>query len=122
MKTNWFGFLAAVYLFSGTAAADTEWVYRTLMGNTLPLPKCADKSEATNRASRPDNINNYAKRFCATQGYGWSLKEVKNDGRLICEPCIGNSKTAEYLCHVEDVVAVCKRIKPGSVGMLPGKG
>jgi len=24
-------------------------------------------------------------------------------------------------CHLEDVVVTCKRIKPGSVGMLPGK-
>lgn len=122
MKLNLLSFIAATCLFSATAAAETEWIHRTLMGNTLPPPKCAEKSEAVGVASKPDTIKNYAKRFCATQGYGWALGEVKKDGKLVCEPCDGGANTAKFLCHVEDVVAECKRIKPGSVGMLPGKG
>lgn len=120
MKINLLGLLAIGCLFANTAVAETEWIHRTLMGNTLPPAKCAAKAESMENATRQDNIKNYANRFCGTQGYGWALKEVKESGKLVCEPCGGNSASAK--CHVEDVVAECKRIKPGSVGMLPGKG
>lgn len=122
MKLNLLGTLALMCFFTNPAVAETEWIYRTLMGNTLPPPKCATKPDATQNASKPDNVKNYAKRFCETQGYGWTLKDVKNEGKLVCEPCTGDKTAANFLCHVEDVVAECKRIKPGSVGMLPGKG
>lgn len=122
MKINLLGLLAIGCLFANTAVAETEWIYRSLMGNTLPAPKCAAKAEASENATRQDNIKNYANRFCGTQGYGWALKEVKENGKLVCEQCGGDNAAAKYTCHVEDVVAECKRIKPGSVGMLPGKG
>lgn len=117
MKFNLLGLLAGLTLFSSTVLA-TEYIYRDLMANTLPSPVCATESEAIAAASKPYNIKNYSKRFCQAQGYGWHVEAVKDNGKAVCNECSGSGKKK---CHLEDVVVTCKRIKPGSVGMLPGK-
>ena len=58
----------------------------------------------------------------STQGYGWNLAEEKNTGKLVCEECGGESTKGKFQCHLEDIVVACKRIRPGSVGLIPGKG
>jgi hypothetical protein len=42
------------------------------------------------------------------------------NGKAICNEC-SYPNSGLKKCHLEDVVVTCKRIKPGSVGMLPGK-
>ncbi|MGX2038918.1 hypothetical protein ACWJKU_02125 [Methylocaldum sp. MU1018] len=111
--------LAALSFFCGTAYA-AEYIERDLMGNTIPPQKCAAKDEAAQKATDSYNVTKFAKLFCETQGYGWYLSEQKNQGKLVCEEC--SDDAGKQRCHVEDIVVTCKRIKPGSVGMLPGKG
>ncbi|MGR9044097.1 MAG: hypothetical protein ACU83N_02305 [Gammaproteobacteria bacterium] len=119
MKLNLLSLTAVLILSTGNAYA-TEYIYRTLMGNTLDSPKCASKSDAIETASKSYNLKRYGKKFCQTQGYGWHVEEIKDNGKPVCQVCSDGSQ--DYKCHVEDVVVQCKRIKPGSVGMLPGKG
>jgi hypothetical protein len=78
------------------------------------------ESKAKQTASKEYTVDRYSKRFCQTQGYGWHLAETKSAGNTSCTPCADNS--GKQQCHQEDVVVTCKRIKPGTVGMLPGKG
>ena len=118
MKLNLLTLLTFLSLFSGNALA-TEYIYRDLMANTLPSPRCEAKAEATASASKPTNFDRYSKKFCQTQGYGWHLTEVKNNGQSVCEEC--SDRKGEYRCHLEDVVVQCKRLKPGSAGLIPGK-
>lgn len=105
---------------SGTAYS-AEFMFRDLMGNTLPPKKCKSQSEAEAAATDAYNIDKHVKIFCESQGYGWHVAEKKNPGKLVCEECDGSDK-GRYQCHVEDVVVSCKRLKPGSVGLFPGKG
>lgn len=116
-KTFISGFVLALCLT--TPAGATEYIYRDLMANTLPA-HCDVESEAKDKATKPYKIKNFSKRFCQTQGYGWHLDEIKNAGNTVCKPCGDNSNLQQ--CYQEDVVVACKRIKPGTVGMLPGKG
>jgi hypothetical protein len=111
--------LAALTFFSGAPLA-TEYIHRDLMANTLPSPGCAVESEAVANASKPYNISKFSKKFCQSQGYGWHVEAVKDNGKAVCKPCTGVNDNKKQ-CHMEDVVVTCKRIKPGSVGMLPGK-
>jgi len=120
MKLKLICLSAALFLFSGTTLA-TEYIYRDLMANTLPSPACETESEAVATASKPYNITRYSKTFCQSQGYGWHVEKVKDQGKAACTPCTGASQSKSQ-CHLEDMVVTCKRIKPGSVGMLPGKG
>ena len=99
----------------------SEYVFRDLMGNTLPANKCKVQTEAESVAVDAYNIEKHAKIFCESQGYGWHVSEKKDAGKLVCEECSGGDK-GKYQCHVEDVVVSCKRLKPGSVGLFPGKG
>ncbi len=118
MKLKSLTLLAALSLFSASSLA-TEYIYRDLMANTLPSPSCATETQAVAEASKSFNLSKYSKRFCQSQGYGWHVEAIKEHGKPVCTDCSGdNSKK----CHLEDVVVTCKRIKPGSVGMLPGKG
>ena len=120
MKANLL-LLLAVMTFSTGSAVATEYIYRDLMANTLTGPKCESKVDAQESAEKPYRMKRYAKKFCQSQGYGWHVEEVKNNGKMVCNECMaGNQDT--YQCFKEDVVVSCKRIKPGSVGMLPGKG
>ena len=105
--------------FSGTALA-TEYIYRDLMANTLPSPVCTNETKAIDIATQAYNISKYTKRFCQSQGYGWHVEKVKDNGKAVCTDCNGIDKGKKQ-CHLEDVVVSCKRLKPGSVGMLPGK-
>lgn len=110
--------LSFLFFIAGNVFA-TEYIYRDLMANTLPSAKCASEAEAHNTATKPYTMERYSKQFCRTQGYGWHVEQIKDQGKLVCDSC---SSTAGFQrCHVEDVVVECKRIKPGSVGMLPGK-
>lgn len=118
MKFKLSGLLAALVFSSGTALA-TEYIHRDLMANTLPTPGCATEAEAIANASKPYNLNKYSKKFCQSQGYGWHVEEIKDNGKAVCQECPGTSGKKQ--CHLEDVVVTCKRIKPGSVGMLPGQ-
>lgn len=110
--------LIAATLLPG-AASSAEYMYRDLMGNTLPSAKCSARDDAVAKAADAYTVAKYAKTFCETQGYGWHVSEKKGDGKVVCEPC-GNADKVQ--CHVEDVVVTCKRLKPGSVGLFPGEG
>jgi hypothetical protein len=112
---------AGLAVFSGTAVS-AEYIYRDLMGNTLPSQKCSAKPEAEHKATDPYNISKYTKVFCETQGYGWYVAEEKNPGKLVCDECSGDAGPGKFKCHMEDVVVSCKRLKPGSVGLFPGEG
>jgi hypothetical protein len=114
-------YLLAALSFCSASALATEYVYRDLMANTLASPVCAAESDATAEASKPFNLSKYSKRFCQSQGYGWHVEAIKDHGKSICTDCSTDDKSGKKQCHLEDVVVTCKRIKPGSVGMLPGK-
>ncbi|MGY6216529.1 hypothetical protein ACW73L_15325 [Methylolobus aquaticus] len=122
LRWNAIGILALVLVcgLSGAASA-SEYVFRDLMGNTLPANRCKAQTEAESVAVDAYNIDKHAKIFCESQGYGWHVSEKKDTGKLVCEECSGVDK-GKYQCHVEDVVVSCKRLKPGSVGLFPGKG
>lgn len=100
-------------------AGATEYVYRDLMANTLPAARCETEDLALQSAKKTYNLDRYSKKFCQSQGYGWHIEAVKDIGQTVCSPC--NGQQGLLKCHQEDVVVSCKRIKPGSVGMLPGK-
>lgn len=119
-KLGFAALLAALTLGSGTASAE-EYLHRDLMGNTLPAARCLDKSEAAANAQDPYLVQKKEKVFCETQGYGWHVAEEKSNGKLVCEEC-GGGNSGKFQCHLEDVVVACKRLKPGSVGLIPGKG
>ena len=102
------------------SANATEYIYRDIMANTLPTAQCNVESVAKEIASKDSTLHRYGKRFCQTQGYGWHLDSVKTSGNTVCSVCPGDN--AKQKCNQEDVVVACKRIKPGTVGMLPGKG
>jgi len=89
------------------------------MANTIPSVKCESLDRAKNTAMKPYKVKRYSKKFCQTQGYGWHLDAVKDKGKVICNEC--SDKQGLQHCYLEDVVVKCKRIKPGSVGMLPGQ-
>jgi type III secretory pathway component EscR len=112
--------LLATLFFVSNPALSTEYIYKTLMANTLPSAKCESLESAQKTASKPYKIKNYTKKFCQTQGYGWHVEEVVNKGEVACNEC--TDKTHLQKCYLKDVVVQCKRIKPGTVGMLPGKG
>lgn len=110
-------------LFSvSTPAAAEEYIYRDLMGNTLPAARCLEKTEATTNAQDAYLLKKKEKVFCETQGYGWHVAEEKSTGKLVCDECGSGQDKGKYQCHLEDVVVACKRLKPGSVGLVPGKG
>ncbi len=111
--------LVALTVFSATAPA-AEYNYRDLMANTLPSPGCEAEPDAAAKATKPYNINNYSKRFCQTQGFGWYVALVKNRGKVICSACSGVD-AGKKQCHVEDIVVTCKRLKPGTAGLIPGQ-
>lgn len=119
MKRTVIGSLLALSVFS-TGAWSTEYIYRDLMANTLPSAKCEAGKQAEETAAKPYFIDRYSKKFCQTQGYGWHVEEVKSIGKIACNECTDQKGLQK--CHMEDVVVTCKRIKPGTVGMLPGKG
>ncbi|TPQ29664.1 hypothetical protein ACH518_17455 [Methylomonas sp. HW2-6] len=118
IKTTFIGSLFATLLLAFPAHA-TEYIYRDIMANTLAPEHCQAESKAKENATKNYNIDRFSKKFCQSQGYGWHVDEVKSVGNTVCDSC-GN--TQEARCHQEDVVVACKRIKPGTVGMLPGKG
>lgn len=107
-----------LFFFSESVLA-SEFIYRDLMANTLPSVGCVAKDAAIATASKPYNISRYTKLFCQSQGYGWHVEQVKDMGKSVCTPCAADQSKSQ--CHLEDIVVTCKRIKPGSVGMLPGK-
>ncbi len=130
MKTNayqsGFIFLLSVLSFAPVAGkaseSGSEYIFRDLMGNTLPSVKCLEKSEAESNATDQYLLKKKEKVFCETQGYGWHVAEVKNTGKLVCGECSDTAAKGKYQCHLEDIVVACKRLKPGSVGLFPGKG
>ncbi len=125
MKANFFGsWLLALplVLFLTTPAHAAEYIFRDLMGNTLSAGKCLAKDEAVAKATDTYTVDKFSKRFCEVQGYGWNLEEKKGEGKLVCNECSGNADQGKYQCHMEDIVVTCKRLKPGSVGLFPGKG
>lgn len=102
------------------SANATEYIYRDIMANSLPSAQCNVESVAKELSSKESTLNRYGKLFCQTQGYGWHLSSVKEAGNTVCSVCPGSDEKQK--CHQEDAVVACKRIKPGTVGMLPGKG
>ncbi|MDO9106328.1 MAG: hypothetical protein Q7U57_15350 [Methylovulum sp.] len=121
LKTAWLAGLMVIFSasYAGTSLA-TEYIHRDLMANTLSSPGCAVEAEAIANASKPYNLNKYSKKFCQSQGYGWHVEAIKDNGKSVCQACTGTN-SGKKQCHLEDVIVTCKRIKPGSVGMLPGK-
>ena len=111
--------MAVLSLLTGSAFA-TEYIYRDLMANTLPPPRCETKPKATASASKQNYIKRYSKKFCRTQGYGWSLTTVKNNSNSVCNEC--SEQPGKYRCFFEDVVVQCQRIKPGTVGIATWEG
>ncbi len=118
MKIYFLALLAITFISS--PALSTEYIYRDLMANTLPSAKCELPDIAKKTAEKPYKIKKYSKKFCQTQGYGWHVAEVKNNGSVTCNECIEKKDLQQ--CYLKDVVVTCKRIKPGTVGMLPGQG
>ncbi len=110
------GFLLGLSLTAPAGA--TEYIYRDLMANTLPA-HCDVEAKAKQAAAKPYTVDRFSKRFCQTQGYGWHVDAIKTAGNTVCAPC--GDQSSRQRCFQEDVVVTCKRIKPGSVGMLPGK-
>ncbi len=117
MKLNLLG--AFLALSFSNSSFSTEYIYKDLMANTVPSAKCETPSKAEETARKPYKIKRYSKKFCQTQGYGWGLEAITNNGKVTCNECIDNSLQK---CYLKDVTVQCKRIKPGTVGMLPGKG
>ena len=111
---------ASTLLLATSSALATEYEYRDLLGNNLAPQKCSTKADAEARARESYNIDKYVKVFCETQGYGWHVSETRDNGKLVCNEC--SDQSGKYQCHLEDLSVTCKHIKPGSVGMLPGKG
>ena len=101
--------------------SSAEYLFRDLMGNTLPAKRCKPQTEAQTAATDAYNVDRHTRIFCESQGYGWHVAEKKDGGKLVCEECDGADQ-GKFQCHVEDVVVSCKRLKPGSVGLFPGKG
>ena len=112
---------AAGFVAVGGTANAADYIYRDLMGNTLAPPKCAAQTDAAAKATDPYTIKKYAKKFCETQGYGWYVAEQKSQGTLVCNECEDAGSSGKVQCHLQDVVVSCKRLKPGSVGLFPGK-
>lgn len=110
----------SILLLATSNALATEYEFRDLLGNTLAPQKCSAKTDAAARARESYNIDKYVKVFCETQGYGWHVSETRDNGKLVCNEC--SDQSGKYQCHLEDLRVTCKHIKPGSVGMLPGKG
>ncbi len=119
MKTINLSLTLLITLITFPATA-TEYIYRDLMANTLLSAKCETSDAAIKTASKPYKLKLYSKKFCQTQGYGWHVAEIKDTGQVSCRSC-GN-ENSQQKCYLQDVIVKCKRIKPGSVGMLPGKG
>lgn len=112
--------LSATLFFFSNPALSTEYIYKSLMANTLPSAKCESLDAAQKTAQKPYKIKIYTKKFCQTQGYGWHVEEVVSKGEVACNEC--TNKNGLQKCYLKDIVVQCKRIKPGTVGMLPGKG
>ena len=112
--------LSSLISFSSPTSA-TEYIFRDVMGNTLAPARCSAKSSASDDASSAYNVSKFSKKFCEVQGYGWHVAEEKHSGKLVCEECTDSANQGKYQCHLEDVVITCKRIKPGSVGLIPGQ-
>jgi len=119
MKLQRMGLIFALLLTSNAVLA-TEYIYRDLMANTLSATSCATETDAKTNAEKPYTVDRFSKRFCQTQGYGWHVDAIKDNGKLVCTDC-NTGASDKKQCHLEDVIVTCKRIKPGSVGMLPGK-
>jgi hypothetical protein len=102
------------------SAQATEYIYRELMANTLPSAQCETEDKAMETAQKNYTLDRHLKKFCQTQGYGWHVNTLKDSGKVICSEC--TDKKGLQKCHLEDVIVSCQRIKPGTVGMLPGKG
>lgn len=119
MKVRKYVSVALLMAVSQIATA-TEYIYRDLMANTIPPAVCASEQAAVAKATQAYQINRFTKKFCQSQGYGWHVEAVKDKGKVACEDCSGK-EAGKKRCFVEDVVVSCKRIKPGSVGLLPGK-
>jgi hypothetical protein len=119
MKLNLIGAILALSIFSSPSFS-TEYIYRDLMANTVPSAKCDSQDKAKISAERPYKIKKYSKLFCQTQGYGWGLEEITSNGTVSCNECTDGKGLQK--CYLKDVAVKCKRIKPGTVGMLPGKG
>ena len=119
MKLNLFGAILVITFFSNPSYS-TEYIYRDLMANTIPSAKCEAQSKAEETAKKSYKIRRYSKKFCQTQGYGWGLEKITSNGEVTCNECTDNQGLQK--CYLKDVTVQCKRIKPGTVGMLPGKG
>ena len=119
MKLNLIGVILTLSFFSSPSFA-TEYIYRDLMANTVPSAKCESPAKAEKSALRPYKIKRSSKKFCQTQGYGWGLEEITANGEVACNECTAENGLQK--CYLKDVTVTCKRIKPGTVGMLPGKG
>ena len=79
--------LASGMVMATESGSGSEYIYRDLMGNTLPPAKCLEKSQAEANATDDYLLKKKEKVFCETQGYGWHVAEVKETGKLVCGEC-----------------------------------
>ncbi len=109
------------YVLGSVQVYAADYVYRDLMANSLPTTKCKTRLEAKTDASTPYILEKYSKLFCQSQGYGWHVEQIKDNGEIACNECT-NKTTSKFQCFRKDIIVACKRLKPGSVGLLPGQG
>lgn len=102
-------------LLTASGAYATDW-------ETRVIPAEAKASRCTDQATAETDAHTKAKRVsenqCRDLGYGWHLQELKSEGKLACNGC-GESKTS---CQITGQELLCRRLKPGSVGMGPLMG
>lgn len=126
MKTKIFGagrlagIMVVCFGLWSSQSSSAEFIFLELMGNTIPSAKCQSPEVAISRASSEYELARYAKVFCETQGYGWYVGQRKDNGKTVCEEC--KESPGKQQCHVEDIHVTCKRLKPGSAGLFPGRG
>jgi len=113
---------ALAFALSVTGVANaTEYVFRDVLGNSPPNARCIAKEQAAERAAEPYAVDRAARLFCEVQGYGWHVAALNQSGTLVCEECKSNTASGQFQCHLQDIAVKCQRIKPGSVGLIPGK-
>ena len=74
-KPAFMGLLAAMLLGSGAANSE-EYMYRDLMGNTLPSARCMNKIEAEANAKDEYLVQKREKVFCQLIRPGLDVKEI----------------------------------------------
>ncbi|CAL1239099.1 hypothetical protein [Candidatus Methylocalor cossyra] len=92
-------------------ASATDWVSESLTASAK-RSRCLDPEAASREARERVPID--SSNACRSKGYGWHLERVVAEGTLACDSC-SEGKTQ---CQVRDMNLECRRLKPGSVGIM----